>query len=175
MFKYTLPGSYCNNSTNCMHHIPWKYQDISRFLWNPEVHDCVHSSPLLVSIMTYVDPVHIFISCTFSIHSNYILPSKPRLLKWYLPFRSLTKIWINFSPLPCFYSCPVHRCFCIVTFMTSKVWVVFEVLTAVCTKMAVFWVVAPYGLVEIYQRFRGPSCLRHQGDDKPLAWNRFQM
>jgi hypothetical protein len=30
----------------------------------------------------------------------------------------------------------------------------FEVLTAVGTKMAVFWVVAPCSLVEIYQRFR---------------------
>jgi hypothetical protein len=40
----------------------------------------------------------------------------------------------------------------------------FEVLTAVSTKMAVFWVVAPYSLVEVYQRFRGPCCLHHQGD-----------
>jgi hypothetical protein len=31
----------------------------------------------------------------------------------------------------------------------------FEVLTAVSTKMAVFWVVAPCSLVEVYQRFRG--------------------
>jgi hypothetical protein len=37
----------------------------------------------------------------------------------------------------------------------------FDVLTAVSTKMAVFWVVAPCSLVEVYQRFRGPCCLRH--------------
>jgi hypothetical protein len=30
-------------------------------------------------------------------------------------------------------------------------------------KIAVFWVVAPCSLVEIYQRFRGPCCLHHQG------------
>jgi hypothetical protein len=30
-------------------------------------------------------------------------------------------------------------------------------------KIAVFWVVAPCSLVEVYQRFRGPFCLRHQG------------
>jgi hypothetical protein len=30
--------------------------------------------------------------------------------------------------------------------------------------MAVFWVVAPCSLVEFYQRFRGPCCLHHQGD-----------
>jgi hypothetical protein len=41
----------------------------------------------------------------------------------------------------------------------------FEVLTVVSTKMAVFWVVAPYSLVEIDQRFRGPCCLHHQGNE----------
>jgi hypothetical protein len=41
----------------------------------------------------------------------------------------------------------------------------FEVLTAVSTKMAVFWVVAPCSLVEVYQRFRGSCCLHHHGDD----------
>jgi hypothetical protein len=30
--------------------------------------------------------------------------------------------------------------------------------------MAVFWVVAPCSLVEVYQRFRGPCCLHHQGE-----------
>jgi hypothetical protein len=29
--------------------------------------------------------------------------------------------------------------------------------------MAVFWVVAPCSLVEVYQRFRGPCCLHYQG------------
>jgi hypothetical protein len=32
-------------------------------------------------------------------------------------------------------------------------------------KMTVFWVVAPCSLIEVYQRFRGPCCLRHQGPD----------
>jgi hypothetical protein len=31
--------------------------------------------------------------------------------------------------------------------------------------MAVFWVIAPCSLVEVYQRFRGPCCLHHQGDE----------
>jgi hypothetical protein len=31
-------------------------------------------------------------------------------------------------------------------------------------KMAVFWVVAPCSLVEVYQRFRGPCCLHNQGE-----------
>jgi hypothetical protein len=32
--------------------------------------------------------------------------------------------------------------------------------------MAVFWVVAPCSLVEVYRRFRGPCCLRHRSDDE---------
>jgi hypothetical protein len=31
--------------------------------------------------------------------------------------------------------------------------------------MAVFWVVAPFILVQVYRRFRGARCLHHQGDD----------
>jgi hypothetical protein len=31
-------------------------------------------------------------------------------------------------------------------------------------KIVVFWVVAPCSLVEVYQCFRGPCCLHHQGD-----------
>jgi hypothetical protein len=45
-----------------------------------------------------------------------------------------------------------------------KVKVGFEVLTALSTKIAVFWVVAPCSLVEVYGRFRGPCCLHHKGD-----------
>jgi hypothetical protein len=40
----------------------------------------------------------------------------------------------------------------------------FEVLTVSSMKMAVFWVVVPCSLVEVYQRFRGPCCLHHQDD-----------
>jgi hypothetical protein len=49
--------------------------------------------------------------------------------------------------------------------LTTSYNVGFEVLTAVSTKMAVFWVVAPCSLVEVSQRFRGPCCLHHQGDE----------
>jgi hypothetical protein len=51
--------------------------------------------------------------------------------------------------------------------------VAIEVLTAVSTKMAVFWFVAPCSLVEVYQRFRGPCCLHHQPDDggSKYLWN----
>jgi hypothetical protein len=45
-----------------------------------------------------------------------------------------------------------------------KNYVGYEVLAAVSTKMAVFWVVAPCSLVEVYQRFRRICCLHHQDE-----------
>jgi hypothetical protein len=41
----------------------------------------------------------------------------------------------------------------------------FDVLTAVSMKMAVFWVLAPWSLAEVYQHFRGPCCIHHQDDE----------
>jgi hypothetical protein len=44
----------------------------------------------------------------------------------------------------------------------------FDVLTTVkmsVLKMAVFWVIAPSSLVEVYQHFRGPCCLHHHPGD----------
>jgi hypothetical protein len=40
--------------------------------------------------------------------------------------------------------------------------VAFEVLSAASMKMAVFWVVVPCSLIEVYRRFRGTCCLHHQ-------------
>jgi hypothetical protein len=37
-----------------------------------------------------------------------------------------------------------------------------EFLTAASVKMAVSWVVAPCSLVDVYRRFRGICCRRHQ-------------
>jgi hypothetical protein len=44
----------------------------------------------------------------------------------------------------------------------------FEVLTLASMKMAVFRVVAPYSLVEVYRRFRGAYCLHYQ-DNAPMT------
>jgi hypothetical protein len=41
---------------------------------------------------------------------------------------------------------------------SARIYVGFEVLMAARMKMAVFWVVVPCSLVEVY-RFRGPCCL----------------
>jgi hypothetical protein len=45
-----------------------------------------------------------------------------------------------------------------------KFFVRFQVLTAVGMKLAIFWVVAPCSLVEVYRRLRGAYCLHYQGD-----------
>jgi hypothetical protein len=37
--------------------------------------------------------------------------------------------------------------------------------------MAVFWVVAPCSLVEVYRRFRGAYCLHHQGETRNYSFN----
>jgi hypothetical protein len=37
------------------------------------------------------------------------------------------------------------------------------------SKIAVFWVVAPCSLAEVYQRFRYPYCLHHLGDESLIA------
>jgi hypothetical protein len=47
----------------------------------------------------------------------------------------------------------------------------FEVLTAVSTKMAVFWVVAPCIFVEFFQRFSGPWYLIRAIASKDLCNN----
>jgi hypothetical protein len=40
----------------------------------------------------------------------------------------------------------------------------FEVLMATSMKLAVFWVVVPCNLVEVYRRFSGSFCLHQRGD-----------
>jgi hypothetical protein len=40
----------------------------------------------------------------------------------------------------------------------------FEILTADSMQMALFWVVAPCSLAEIYQHFRGTCCPHNEGD-----------
>jgi hypothetical protein len=40
---------------------------------------------------------------------------------------------------------------------------IFRVFTAASMKIAVFLVVAPCSLVEVYRRFRGACCLHHEG------------
>jgi hypothetical protein len=50
----------------------------------------------------------------------------------------------------------------------------FEVLTAAGTKMAVFWVVAPCSLVEVYRRFRAMSLMLKAASTSEMLVNFYQ-
>jgi hypothetical protein len=81
-----------------------------------------------------------------------------------------------YSPWLCCSCCNVVQCCCnheacnlvaatvVCMEMTNTHKVGLEILTVVSTQMAVFWVVAPYSLVEVFQHFRGPCCPHHQGN-----------
>jgi hypothetical protein len=75
--------------------------EMSRLLWNPNVHYLVHNSPPPVHILSQINPVHTIPPYFFKIHFNIILPLKPRSSESSLPFRLPNPNFVLISYLPC--------------------------------------------------------------------------
>jgi hypothetical protein len=84
-------------------------QEIPHLLWNQNVHYCFHNSPLIIPILSQMNPVHIFPLYFRTIRYNIILPSTPRSYAWFLPFRLSDQIFLCISHLShvCYMS---HQC-----------------------------------------------------------------
>jgi hypothetical protein len=78
------------------------------------------------------------------------------LISNYLPVRHLNT-FLNLEKLIDIFLCYHSMCF------------EFVPLTLFISKMVVVWDVAPCSLVEVHQRFRGPCCLHHQGNESPCS------
>jgi hypothetical protein len=61
-------------------------QEVTRLLWNSNIHYRVHKKPLLVPVESQINPVQTS-SYLFKINFNIILPYTPRSPKYSLTFR----------------------------------------------------------------------------------------
>jgi hypothetical protein len=77
----------------------------------------------------------------------------------YMATNHLKTVLYNFRNVVCIkYTSDSGQC-------PTNIGVKFRVFTAASMKMAVFCVVAPCCLVEVYRRFTGACCLHHEGNE----------
>jgi hypothetical protein len=100
---------------------------------------------------------------TFSFHNrrgmSWLAEWLPTSVKYYAPRSLLVYLWkhVSLTMVSAYCSCSFYLVWCNFKALHSQICISqvgFEVLTAVSMKIAVFWVVAPCSLVEVYQRFR---------------------
>jgi hypothetical protein len=78
-------------------------REIPRLLCNTNVHNRVHKSPSLVSILSQMNPIHYTLYFS-KIHLNIVLPSTPNFPKWLLFSRFSDKNFVSVSV-------PSHACY----------------------------------------------------------------
>ena len=79
--------------------------EIVFIVWNLKVHNLIHNSLSLISILSQINPAHIPPSCLCKVHFNVILPSVPVFFKRFL---LLEFSYQNFVEL---YFCSQATCF----------------------------------------------------------------
>jgi hypothetical protein len=125
-----------------------------------------------------MNPVHTLPHDFSKTRFSIILPSTPRSSKLPFPFmfsgrkfviiytlKKSLKLFHKYSTRP-FLRDHMSR---FGNHWLTQIWVGFQVLTAASMKMAVFWIVAPWDLVEVYRRFRGACYLHHQGSSLKIV------
>jgi hypothetical protein len=85
-------------------------QDISRLVWNLNVHYRIHNRSQLVLIPSHINSLHAFLSYFFKLQFNILLPSTLRSSKFHLSGFS-TKILYAFIVSHIRATCPVHLIF----------------------------------------------------------------
>jgi hypothetical protein len=78
------------------------------FLWNPNVHYRVHTSPPMDPILSQLNPVRPIDPYLPKVHLNVILLPTPRSPQWSLAFGPPNQNPVNTSPLPMRATCPAH-------------------------------------------------------------------
>jgi hypothetical protein len=112
--RHKLREDACVQTNSIEQSPPWEAdshsssQEIPRFLWNPNVHYCVHNSPWLVPVLSQINPISTFPPCFSEFHLNITSHLRLRLPNGLLPSGFSTKNSYAFLISPIRATCPAH-------------------------------------------------------------------